>query len=137
MLPKGTQGGPKSETLGRLAVNAEAYKLTEGKRVNPLNPFTAKGFMKYDTDKQAKIRAVLDDLIGTQLIDTHSELRSAWARVIKSGSKPADLKAIAKTPASEKELLTMAEKWNDAVFRNQTINNWVKFAREKYAKAGN
>lgn len=136
MLPKGAAGGPKTETLGRLAVNTEAYKLTEGKRVNPLNPFTAKGFLKYDAEKEAKVRQVLDDLIGTQLIDTHKELREAWARVVKAGLKPQDVAALAKSPITAADLAKLAPKWNDAVFRNETLNSWVKFAQAKYSKVG-
>ena len=133
MLPKGVPGGPKTETLGRLAVNTEAYKMTEGKRVNPMNPFTAKGFLKYDSEKQTKVRQVFDDLLGATMIDTHKELREAWARVIKKGTKPADVAAFAKSPVTPAELEALAGKWEDAVFRNQKINEWVKFARDKFA----
>jgi ABC-type Fe3+ transport system substrate-binding protein len=136
MLPKGVPNGPKSETLGRLAVNTEAYKQTEGRRVNALNPFTAKGFLPYDAEKEAKVRQVLDELIGTQLIDTHKELKEAWSRVIKAGARPSDIAALSKSPISHGELVKLSEKWSDAVFRNQTLNSWVKFAREKYAKIG-
>jgi spermidine/putrescine-binding protein len=134
MLPKGSAGGPKVETLGRLAVNTEAYRLTEGRRINTLNPFTAKGFLKYDPEKESKVRQVLDDLIGSQMIDTHKELRDAWARVIKAGAKPEDIAALSKAPVSQSDLPKLAAKWSDAVFRNQTINGWVKFAQSKYSK---
>ena len=133
VLPKGVAGGPKLETLGRLAVNSETYKLTEGKRVNPINPFSTKGFMTYDTEKESKVRAVFDDMLGASMVDTHKELRDAWARVIAKGSKPADIAALAKQPATEKELEALAPKWGDAVFRNETINKWVKFSQEKYS----
>lgn len=133
VLPKGAPGGPKVETLGRLAVNTEAYKLTEGKRVNAMNPFTAKGFLKYDSEKQTKVRQVFDDLLGATMIDTHKELREAWSRVIKKGAKPADIAAFAKAPVTPAELDALADKWGDAVFRNQKINEWVKFARDKFA----
>lgn len=133
MLKKGEVGGPKMETLARLAVNSEAYKLTEGKRVNPLDPSKLKGFLKYDTDKQAAVRHVLDDLIGTQLVDIHKELRAAWDTVVKAGAKPAAIKALAKTPVTAAELPALAAKWDDAVFRNEKINAWVKFAQAKYA----
>lgn len=136
MLKKGDVGGPKIETLARLAVNSEAYKATEGKRVNPLNPNTVKGFLKYDTDKQAAVRRVLDDLIGTQLVDSHKELRAAWSKVVNDGSKPADVKSISKAPVTASELTTLAAKWDNAVFRNEKINEWVKFAQAKYASAG-
>lgn len=133
VLPKGVPGGPKIETLGRLAVNTETYKLTEGKRVNPLNPFTVKGFLKYDSEKQAKVRQVFDDLLGATMIDTHKELRDAWARVVKKGAKPEDVAAFAKAPVTAKDLEALSAKWDDAVFRNQKINEWVKFARDKFA----
>lgn len=133
MLPKGTPGGPKIETLGRLAVNTEAYKNTDGKRTNPLNPFTAKGFMKYDTEKAAKIRKVFDDMLGATMIDTHKELRVAWARVVKNGMKPADVAAFSKLPVSRADLDVLAAKWEDSVFKNEHINKWVQFSKEKFA----
>ncbi len=134
MLPKGTPGGPKIETLGRLAVNTEAYKMTEGKRTNPLNPFTAKGFLKYDSEKQTKVRQVFDDLLGATMIDTHKELREAWTRVVKKGAKPEDVAAFAKSPINHAELDALALKWDDGVFRNQKINEWVRFSRDKFAQ---
>lgn len=134
MLPKGAPGGPKIETLGRLAVNTEAYKMTEGKRTNPLNPFTAKGFLKYDSEKQTKVRQVFDDLLGATMIDTHKELREAWTRVVKKGAKPEDVAAFAKSPINHAELDALAIKWDDGVFRNQKINEWVRFSRDKFAQ---
>ena len=134
VLPKGAAGGPKIETLGRLAVNTETYKLTEGKRVNPTNPFNSKGFMTYDTEKQAKVRAVFDDMLGASLVDSHKELRDAWARVIAKGAKAEDVAALAKPPVNAKELEGLAAKWSDPVFRNETINKWVKYSQDKYAK---
>ncbi|MCX6118200.1 MAG: extracellular solute-binding protein [Proteobacteria bacterium] len=133
MLPKGAAGGPKSETLGRLAVNSEAYKITEGKRTNQLNPFTAKGFLKYDADKAAKVRKVFDDLLGASMIDTHKELREAWTRVIAKGATPADVAAFSKLPVNHSDLQKLSLKWDDSTFRNEQINSWVKFSKEKFA----
>jgi ABC-type Fe3+ transport system substrate-binding protein len=132
MLPKGSPGGPKVNTLGRLAVNTEAYKLSEGKRVNTLNPFTAKGFLKYDSDSAAKVRKVLDDLLGATMIDCHKDLREAWGRVLKAGAKPADVAAFAKMPVTKDELTKLASQWDNATFRNEKLNAWVKFAKEKF-----
>ena len=33
---------------------------------------------------------------------------------------------------TEDEFFKIAEKWDDEVFRNQTINSWVTFAKTKY-----
>ena len=134
ILRKGTPGGPKFETLGRMAVNLEAYKRSEGKRVNPMNPFEAKGFLKYDPERQARIRFVLDDLIGALLVDNHPELRAAWGRTFKKGCKKEEIEALSTPPATANDLEALASLWNDAVVRNKTINQWTKFAREKYAR---
>lgn len=134
MLPKGTAGGPKLETLGRLAVNTASYAASEGKRVNTLNPFTAKGFLYYDTDKAAAIRPVFDDLIGALMVDNHKELRAAWAKVAKGGAKAEDVAAFAKVPVTKAELEKHALKWSDNVYRNDQINQWVKFSKEKFEK---
>lgn len=136
MLPKGAPGGPKHETLGRLAVNVESYKLTEGKRVLPMNPFTVKPFMKLDTVKAAKMRQAFDDLTGAIMIDTHKELKEAWARIVKNGTKADEIADFAKPPVTEAELLKLSEKWSNNVFRNETINRWVEYARQKYARLG-
>jgi iron(III) transport system substrate-binding protein len=132
VLPKGTPGGPTQETLGRLAVNTEAYKLTEGKRTNPLNPFTAKGFLKYDTEKAAKIRRVFDDLLGATIVDSHKDLRQAWTRVVAKGAQPADVAKFSQMPVTLADLEKLSAKWDDGVFRNEQINKWVKFSREKF-----
>lgn len=134
ILPKGSPDGPKFETLGRMAVNTEAYKKSEGRRVNPMNPFKVKGFLPYDAEAQAKLRGVLDDLIGALLIDHHKDLRRAWAQVIKSGSNSDQIRHLATPPIAATELGALAAKWDHAAFRNATINQWVNDARTKYKK---
>lgn len=133
MLPKGAPGGPKLETLGRLAVNTQTYKDTEGKRTNTFNPLTAKGFMTYDSDKIAKVRKVFDDMIGATMVDSHKDLRAAWSKVVARGAKPEDVAAFAKFPVTKAELEQLAAKWDDGVFRNEQINKWVKFSKDKFA----
>jgi ABC-type Fe3+ transport system substrate-binding protein len=136
ILPKGTPGGPKLESLGRMAVNTETYAQTESLNLAGMNPFKQKEFFKLDVDKAAKMKRPFDDLVGAVLVDTHKELREAWARIIKNGSNPADIAALGKPPVTEAELLALAAKWDDNKLRNETINKWVEFARAKYAKIG-
>ena len=136
VLPKGSPGGPKLESLGRMAINTKTYADTEGKRTDGMNPFTQKAFFKLDVDKAAKLKRPFDDLVGAVLVDTHKELRDAWTRIIKNGSKPEDIAALGKPPVTEAELLALAAKWDDNTLRNETINKWVEFARAKYAKIG-
>ncbi len=133
VLPKGVPGGPKQSSLGRMAINTEAYKQTEGKRIYAMNPFTQKGFIRLDIEKAAKLQRVFNDLVGALLVDTHDDLKKAWTKIVKS-KKPdqAQIAEFAKVPLTEEEFFKVSEKWDDEVFRNQTINAWVSFAKTKY-----
>ncbi len=133
VLPKGVPGGPKTTSLGRMAVNTEAYKATEGKRIYKMNPFLQKGFIKLDVEKAAKLQRVFNDFTGALLVDTHDDLKKAWTKIIKA-KNPDQAKIIefGKVPVTEAEFFAIADKWDDEVFRNQTINSWVSFAKTKY-----
>jgi iron(III) transport system substrate-binding protein len=134
MLPKGSEGGPKLESLGRMAVNTKAYEETEGKRMQAFNPFKQSSFLKVDLGKAAKVQRVFNDLIGATQIDTHPELKAAWNGVVKRGLKPEEVKTFAQAPITETELHQLAAKWDDDVLRNRTINAWVEFAKTKFQK---
>jgi ABC-type Fe3+ transport system substrate-binding protein len=132
ILPKGTPGGPRVETLGRIAINMKSYAQTVGKRTDDFNPFEQKAFLILDLERASKMRRAFNDLIGATLIDTHTELKVAWQAIIRRGSKPGEVKDFGQPPVSEAELLDHAAKWEDDVFRNRTINAWVRASREKY-----
>jgi ABC-type Fe3+ transport system substrate-binding protein len=133
ILPKGVPGGPKTASLGRMSVNTEAYKETEGKRIYKLNPFSQKGFIRLDIDKAAKLQRVFNDMTGALLVDTHDDLKKAWTKIIKAKNvDQAKVAEFGKVPLSEDEFYKLAEKWDDEVFRNETINSWVTFAKTKY-----
>jgi ABC-type Fe3+ transport system substrate-binding protein len=133
ILPQGSAGGPKRSTMGRMSINKVAYTQTEGKRTNEANPFAMeKGFFSYDVEEVSKYRQVFNDLVGAMMVDTHEDLVKAWEEVRKNGVTPEELKALAKLPVSEKEFQGLAAKWEDNVFRNKKINEWVAFAKKKY-----
>ncbi len=134
ILPKGSVGGPKFAALGRMAVNTKAYEETEGRRTSDENPFKMKGFLKLDVVKSAKMGRILNDLVGATLVDTHKELKAAWKILIKRGYKPDEIAAVAKPPVTEAELLAMVDKWNDNIYRNKMINEWVNQAKAQYEK---
>ncbi len=134
ILPKGQPDGPKLESLGRMAVTPLAYQETEGRRIQSFDPFKAQSVFKFDTEKAAKTQRVFNDLLGAVLIDTHPQLKAAWASVIKRGAKPEDLANLAAMPLSEADLMSLASQWDNGIFRNETINKWVGFAKEKYTK---
>lgn len=133
LLPKGAEGGPRRETLARLAVSPEAYKATEGRRVPPFDPFAGgQGFLKFDLAKSGLVREPLNDLVGVVMVDLHAELKKAWAAAAGDEKKIAALKV---PLVAEQEFLAAAAKWDDQVFRNETINAWVKAAKARYADA--
>lgn len=134
ILPKGQADGPKIESLGRMAVTAAAYQETEGRRINSFNPFAVKDSFVFDGEKAARAQRVMNDLMGAIHIDTHPQLKAAWSSVIKRGSKPEEVKELVSMPLTEKEFQAILQKWDDGVFRNETINKWVEFAKAKYQK---
>jgi hypothetical protein len=80
------------------------------------------------------MQRVFNDLVGALLIDTHSELKNAWGRLVKAkkAQDPSAIAAISAMPVTEKEFLALSDRWDNEVFRNQTINSWVAFAKNKY-----
>lgn len=136
ILPKGAPGGPKSSSLGRMAINSKAYEETEKTRIYKINPFTEKRFIKLDLEKAQKLQRVFNDLAGAMLVDTHDDLKKAWAKISKGGKvDAAKLGEFAKMPLTEDEFFKLIDKWDDEVFRNQTLNAWVSFAKTKYKNA--
>lgn len=122
MLPKGAAGGPKDNTLYRLAAVPSVYKEVKNARTDPFkghNDFT------YDSERAAKRRRLVDDLIGAVLIDNLSALQSA--------ASTRDVSSFAFVPISEKEADALAAKWNDATFRNAKIAEWKGAARQHFS----
>lgn len=134
ILPKGAAGGPRQSDLGRMAVNVKAYEETEGKRLSPFNPFAQKPSFLVNPKESAALQAIVSDLMGAVVIDTHSELKQAWKLMVKEKTTESLMPQFAAMPVDKKQLLDMAKKWDDEVFRNKTINAWVEFAKAKYAK---
>lgn len=135
ILPKKAPGGPKTAVLGRFAVNKASYDETKGQWLVPVNPFASHDFFPYDAAKASKLQQVLNDLVGATIIDSHELLKKAWRKISKDGATAAELAQIGKSPVTEAELLALADKWDDNVFRNKVINEWVSFARKKYQSA--
>lgn len=137
ILPKGAPGGPVKESLGRLAINTRSYDETEGKRIQTMNPFKEKAFMKMDIEKAGRMKRVFDDLLGAVNVDTHADLKAAWEAVVKAGAKPEAVAALGKPFATESEVLSLADKWSDDVQRNKVINTWVEAAKKRYQALAN
>ena len=132
MLPKGAKDGPRLETLGRMAVNTEAYQATEGRRISPFNPLAGGTSLAFSADRASRLGRPLADLVGAYHVDTHRELKAAWEALIKRGLPAAEVARLVKAPVTSEELLKLNDRWNDPVFRSRTINGWVEAARTQY-----
>ncbi|SMF76420.1 ABC transporter substrate-binding protein [Pseudobacteriovorax antillogorgiicola] len=133
IMPKGSKGGPRIASLGRMSVNTAAYTKTEGQRINEFNPFKQQAFLTLDLEQATRMQRVFNDLVGAILVDTHHDLKKGWKKLHRSGATPEKIAAFAKPPLTEKEFLALADKWGDDVFRNKTINAWVSYAKQKYS----
>lgn len=133
MLKTTEKDGPKRSNLGRLAVNRQAYEQTEGRRIQNFNPFTKGVRVRgLDTSKSQKQMKVLNDIIGTMMVDLHTDMTGAWKAVQKRGAKPTEVQAFSKLPFTQAQLNSYANKWSDNVFRNKKLNEWTKIAKNKY-----
>lgn len=137
ILPKGAKSGPTFSTLGRPAVNRKAYDDTKGVRLSGVtNPFDLQmSPFVLDKSHAAKMQFVLSDLMGAVLIDTHKDLREA-VRYLRQKKRLDDIKDLV-FPITEKEMLQLAEKWNDQKFRNVTIGQWLEQATTLYKEVRN
>jgi spermidine/putrescine-binding protein len=140
MLKKGEPDGPKQFNLNRGSVLPELYEKLGKRSSVPINPFQFKSDFKYDFQKGGDQWTILNDLVGTLIIDPHNQLVEAWEAINAnkdSKNKEAALKEFNKVPLSEQEALELAKsKWNeDTVLRNQKKVEWSDFAREKYRRA--
>ncbi len=133
ILPKGEKDGPTRAVQARLAVHPLAYKETEGRWLPLLeNPYLAKGYLQFDAVKAGEWREPLNDLVGAILVDSHADLKRAWKRILDDKQPANAVAAFVKPIVSEKDLKDAAAKWNDDVYRNTKINEWVQAAKSKY-----
>ncbi len=135
ILGKGSKDGPQQSTLARMAINPLAYENLNGQKPTVMNLYQYKGQqLKISFDKLAASKRLMGDLIGALHIDTHSELKKAWGQAIKAGKAKEALAWLAAPPFTQKELPGLLAKWDDNIFRNRKINEWIKFAQDKYKK---
>jgi ABC-type Fe3+ transport system substrate-binding protein len=134
LLVEKAPGGPQRYQLNRLSVLPSLYALAPQISAVRLNPFLWRSDFAFDPKLSAERWAIVNDLIGTLLIDQKHLLTRAWKEAIdKGGLNDQEWQRLAAMPISEAEALTFARtKWKDAEFRNQRLNEWIQFARSKY-----
>lgn len=144
MLPAGAEGGPKEFTLNRMSVLPSLYQTLAGKLSTPSNPFEMKVTMRYDPKLGSARRALVDDLIGALVIDSHSDLMQAWRALIDAGIPDDAAKKFAAMPLTEAEALRLCEPespgskkttWEaNPVLKGKEMTRWAVFAKKQYAE---
>lgn len=134
ILPKGQQGGPVKETIGRMAVNTEAYNQVQLKSISA-DPMKFKSTFNVDFAKSSSLSAILNDMVGAIHVDIQSELRAAIDAIRKRNGSSQEISDLFNPPVTEAEAIKLSEKWSDNVFRNQKINAWTNDYKARYEKA--
>lgn len=135
MAQKGTPGAPVGTTLSRLSMVPAIYDQVRGRTLITVNPFQTKGDRNYDVELGEKLWDVTSDLMGCLLVDSHEALVQAWQAISARGAKPEALARLCAVPVTQEQALQLADVWKDPLVRNDKINQWLRFAQEKYAAA--
>ena len=134
-MAKGADGGPQKYQLNRFSVMPSLYKTDQQKMAVKLNPFSWPSDFGFDAKKGSDRWAIVNDLIGALIIDQKQLLNQAWKAALANGLTEAEWRRLGAMPVSEEEALELSRtKWQDAAFRNQKINEWIYFARDKYQR---
>jgi len=137
-LPPGSPGGPERYNLRRLPVMPEVYKRYADLVGNLRSPYDWRTDFVYDEAKAARVGGVLEDLLGTFVIEAQYELVPAWKACIAAGLPPRALAELTRMPVSEEEALALGENWGTpAQVENRvlTLTEWARTAATKYRRA--
>jgi len=133
MSAKKTADGPERFELNRFSVLPSLYELSPQSTAVKLNPFAWHSDFVFDPKVGSERWSIVNDLIGTLVIDQKKILTQAWKEAMEGGLTEQEWQRLAAMPISEDEALALARtKWKDPVFRNQKLNEWIHFARSKY-----
>jgi hypothetical protein len=131
ILKKGAPGGPELFELDRLSVIPGLSTRYADTAAVPFDPYKWTPGFTYDAEKGSTRWTILNDLLGSMMIDTHDELRQAWERALADPSGKL-VEALVRPPFTESDLLDMAGRWNDSEFRARTCAQWAREAQQRY-----
>ena len=129
--------GPKWRGgLNRASVVPELYDEL-GDRCVVINPFTRElNPIRYDAAKGGERWALVNDLIGALVIDSHKDLVAAWKAINKckdEQKREAAIDRLAEMPITAEEGMQIAQsEWKKPEYRNRKLTEWNRFARQKY-----
>jgi ABC-type Fe3+ transport system substrate-binding protein len=136
LLTKGSPGGPQRFQLDRFSILPSLYGASSQKTAVTLNPFSWQSDFAFDAKLGSDRWTIVNDLIGTLIIDQKQHLNRAWKAALADGlMTDQEWQELTAMPITEDEALELAKtKWQNPAFRNQNLNEWTQFARNKYQK---
>jgi len=148
MLPTGVPGGPTTKVLGRMSILPSLYTQLGNQTIVPLNPFTVKAMTNYNATKGSLRYSLVNDLIGSMIIDSKDKITSVWGEIISAnttfinaGRTPSTrisdaITMMCNTPITEAQGLSLGASWDiNATLRNAKITEWHTYALAKYDNA--
>ena len=111
-----------------------------GNRCVVINPFKRElKPIQYDAAKGGERWSLVNDLIGALIIDPHKDLVTAWKAINKCKDeqrREAAIEKLIQIPITADEGLQIApSEWKKPDYRNRKLNEWNRFARQKYRDA--
>lgn len=132
-LPRGHAEGAKRFSIERMSVRPDFYKRFHDVSNIQYSPFDLRQPFAYNARVARSRRDVVASLYGSLFVDTHAELKTAWAAALHRGDHDAELSAFGRVPITEAEALRLAEgPWKEAAFRNRTKIDWQTWAQAHY-----
>ena len=134
LVRQGEPDGPQEFELSKFSVLPELYDKTKDRTSVRLNPFDWHSDFVYDAAKGSARWGIVNDLIGTFIIDPHRKLVATWkARLRENGSEEAvhHIVAVGVTEAGVQQWAEAGD-WKNAEFRNRTMNQWANLAQQVY-----
>ena len=133
MLVEKAVDGPQRFQLNRFSVLPSLYRLSAETIAVNLNPFSWRSDFDFDPKLSSERWSIVNDLIGSLIIDQKPLLTRAWKTALADGMSKQEWQRLTAMPITADEALKLAKtKWTDPVFRNQKLNEWIDFARSKY-----
>jgi ABC-type Fe3+ transport system substrate-binding protein len=132
-LPKGHPEGPRQFSIERMPIRPDFYRRYRGVSNIEFSPFDLNLSFQYDAKLSRGRRDVVAALVGALLVDTHTELQTAWRAVLKRGRRLHELKELGRAPVTAAEALELASgTWKDPAQRNLKKIEWQSWAQAKY-----
>ena len=134
MLRKNTiPGSPEKFQLNKMPVWPSLFSKYEKYTYFTDNPFLWKSSVKYSSPKSSARWGILNDYIGTVLIDPHKKCAKAWAKVCNLPETNSWRKLFLEQLISENELMNFAtNQYRDNRWRAKLLSKWANEARKKY-----